>query len=236
MLKWWRCCKGGLCCAPLPAPPQEKPSLLHSCAQPNAGLCIPGSAAGREGRECNKGVQKDQGGPPPQVAFLGALNTQGLGSLLQHRAWRGFTCTKNRLGATGCVLMKEESIRLRAAQPPGAADCFFPPSFSLSLTLCCCLRGSHERSEARSSFSLAFRLKKKNAVCGEICAEHPIKEPCPALSSASCRPRAIHQRRAAARLSAALCCANRTICSDQRGGKAEKRCEGMLWEAQRSSV
>lgn len=167
MLKWWRCCKGGLCCTPLPAPPQEKRSLLHSCAQPNAGLCIPGSAAGREGRECNKGVQMDQGGtPPPPSGIFGSTEHSGFGVTLQHRAWRGFTCTKNRLGATGCVLMKEESIRLRAAQPPGAAD-YFPPSFSLSLTLCCCLRGSHERSEARSSFSLAFRLKKKTPFVGK---------------------------------------------------------------------
>lgn len=41
--------------------------------------------------------------------------------------------TNRLLSATGFVLIKEESIRLRDIQPPGASAYFFPSSFSFSL-------------------------------------------------------------------------------------------------------
>lgn len=120
VLQWWRCCGGGLCCTP-PPKSLEKRSLLHSSA-----LCIPGSHAGGQ-----NAIEGFRGRKPLPSGILGALDRAGFGVAAPAQGLDGFTCTKNRLGATGCVLMKEESIRLRAAQPPGAADYFFPLLFFL---------------------------------------------------------------------------------------------------------
>lgn len=65
MLKWWRCCKGGLCCTPLPAPPKKSDPSSTAVLSQMQGCAFLDLLLGERGENAIKGFRWTKEKPPP---------------------------------------------------------------------------------------------------------------------------------------------------------------------------